>query len=123
VGALFGHHGPTAAQISAAVKRQTVDPNLFVGQEFDRSVGSSFGDTLNSTFSEGPGGTFSNSAINGRRQSPVGGVTFNVSAVDAKGVADFFNQHGGTLAKVVGRQINSTQSGMARNIRTAVQPA
>jgi hypothetical protein len=123
IGGLFGHHGPTAAQISAAVKRQTVDPNLLVGQEFDRSAQGTFGDTLNTTFSEGPGGTFSNSAINGPRQSPVGAVNFNINAVDAKSVADLFAQHGGTMAKIVAGRINSTQSGLARQIRTAVQPA
>jgi hypothetical protein len=123
IGALFGHHGFTPAQIAAAVKRQTVDPNKFVGIEFDRSAQGSFGDTLNTTFSEGPGGTFSNSAIKGPRQGSASNVTFNVSAVDAKGVADFFNQHGGTMAKIVAGQINSTQSGLASGIRSAVTPA
>jgi hypothetical protein len=118
---LFGHHGFTPAQIDAAVKRQTVDPNLFVGQEFDRSAQGTFGDTLNTTFSEGPGGTFSNSIIRGQ-QSP-GDVNFHVSAVDAKSVADLFTQHGGTMAKIVAGRINSTQSGLANGIRTAVSPA
>jgi hypothetical protein len=121
IGGLFHHPGFTPAQISAAIKRQTVDPNLFVGQEFDRSAQGNFGATLNSTFSEGTGGQFSSSSINGPRQSPV--VNFNIQAMDSKGVADFFAQHGSTVAKVVAGKINSTQSGLARQIRTAVQPA
>jgi hypothetical protein len=121
IGGILGHHGFSSAQIAAAVRRQTVDPNKFVGQEFDRAAESNFASTLNTTFSEGPGGQFSSSSIRGPQSAGV--VNFNVSAVDAKSVVDLFSQHGGAMAQIVAGKINSTQSGLARQIRAAVGPA
>ncbi len=123
IGGLFGHKGATASQINAAIARQTVDPNLSVGMEFDRSAQGTFAQTLASNFSSGPGGTFGNASIPSVPPPPPPSVTVNVSAIDAKGVAQFVTQYGQTIAKVVGGQINTTQSGLARGVRTAVSPA
>ena len=108
IGGLFGHKGATASQINAAIARQTVDPNLSVGMEFDRSAQGTFAQTLASNFSSGPGGTFGNASIPSVPPPPPPTVNVNVSAIDAKGVAQFVTQYGQTIAKVVGGQINTS---------------
>lgn len=45
-------------------------------------------------------------------------VSFNVSAIDAKGVKEFFASEGSTIANIVAEAISSNKS---RNLRTAIQ--
>jgi hypothetical protein len=120
---LFGHKGVSAAQINAAIKRQSVDPNMFVGQEFDRSAQSTFGGTLGTTFSEGPGGTFSNAAINSSSQAPVVNIQMPVNSIDSQDTAKFIQKNAAVIAKHVGDQIAKTGSGLARKARAAINPA
>jgi hypothetical protein len=123
VGALFGHHGPTQAQIASAIKKQTIDSSQFTGVEFDRSSQGTFGQTLNTGFLEGPGGNFSNFTINGGpRQAPVA-VHFTINAIDSKNVKDFLDEHGGAIAQQVASQASSVRSGIGTAVRQAVHPA
>ena len=127
VAGLFGglfHHGPTQAQIQAAIRRQTVSPNSPASVEFDRAAQSTFAQTLNTTFSEGPGGTFSNAFLNGPRQAPViVNYAPTIQAMDSTGVSAVLARHGGMIAAEVGRRANATQTGLASSIRRTVSPA
>jgi hypothetical protein len=121
---LFGHKGATASQINAAIARQTVDPNLSVGMEFDRSAQGTFAQTLASNFSSGPGGTFGNASIpSAPPPQPAQPLAVTINAMDAPSFVQFFSRNGSAAAKIVAAQINSTQTGLARGVRTAVSPA
>lgn len=48
-------------------------------------------------------------------------VNFHIQAMDAKGVRDFFTEHGQTVAQIVGSHVTSSSSGLSSNIRRAVQ--
>jgi hypothetical protein len=124
IGGLFGHKGATASQINAAIARQTVDPNLSVGMEFDRSAQGTFAQTLASNFSSGPGGTFGNASIPSvPPPQPAQPLAVTIHAMDAPSFVQFFSRNGSAAAKIIAAQINTTQSGLARGVRTAVSPA
>jgi|HubBroStandDraft_6_1064221.scaffolds.fasta_scaffold01891_12 hypothetical protein len=119
-----GKKGPTQAQIQAAIKKQYIDPNTFVGQEFDRSAQRTFGATLASNFSTGPGGTFGNASINPLPPPPAPvPMQVTIQTMDSKGVAEFVNQYKGVFAKAVSTSVNTTQTGLARSIKAIVSPA
>ena len=123
IGGLFGHKGATASQINAAIARQTVDPNLSVGMEFDRSAMPTFAQTLASNFSSGPGGTFGNSSLPSVPPTPVN-VNFSFpNMIDQKAAVALFSQHAKTIGKIAAGQITSTASGLGSGIRAAVNPA
>jgi hypothetical protein len=123
IGGLFGHKGPSAADIQKAIRKETINPDQFVGIGFERSAQGSFVDTLNSGFLEGPGGTFSNFQLSNRpRQSPIS-VNFNINAIDSKNVKDFLDEHGPAIAQQVASQTSSVRSGLGVAVRQAVHPA
>ncbi|HEY2461402.1 MAG TPA: hypothetical protein VGI16_11365 [Candidatus Acidoferrum sp.] len=134
IGGLF-HHGISQAEINAAVKKQSLTQaqiDALSGQEFDRAAGSNFTQTSNSTFSEGPGGVFSShfgpGGVQGTPNAGAGGpaptpIQFIVNAIDAKGVADFFQRNGEVIAKVVGNHVANTGSGLKNQIFRSLNPA
>jgi hypothetical protein len=133
IGGLFGKKGFTQAQIDYAKRKQYIDPNTFVGQEFDRSAQATFGQTLASGFSSGPGGAFGNATITPPLQYPIYDgfghpiaptvIHNHINAMDPKSFAQYFRENGAAAAKVIGDHMNHTQSGLARNVRSIVNPA
>jgi CRISPR/Cas system CSM-associated protein Csm2 small subunit len=60
-------------------------------------------------------------AVN-RNAQPATSVTFNVHAIDAKGVSEFLQQHGGMIAQHVANQVTNSSSAFASRVRMAAFP-
>lgn len=127
IGGLF-HHGISQADINRAARNQSLtqaQQDALQGVTFNNAVGSTFSQTSRTGFSEEPGGVFS--TFGTTNTGTPAGITLNYNPVvqtfDASGVKAVLDNHAPAIAKAIGSQIAATNTGLGRNIRTAVNPA